>query len=121
MFLRLLVVLSVLGSVLAGPVYAEPMDELCDEPTVSALHHCVHHMAAQGLIDSPGVANSLLMKLEAAAAALDRGQVGVAVNQLEAFSYEVKAQAGRHIDTIHAAHLQDHARRVLATLESQSA
>lgn len=120
MFLRLLLVLTVLGSVLAGPVSAEPMDQRCDEPTVSALHHCVHHMAAQGLIDSPGVADSLLMKLEAAAAALERGRVNVAVNLLEAFSYEVEARAGRHIDTIHAAHLQDHARRVLATLESQS-
>ena len=57
-----------------------------------------------GLIDNQGVANSLVQKLEAANAAMGRGQTQVAMNLLRAFINEVSAQSGKHI-TIDAANM----------------
>ena len=88
-----------------------PMDA-----TVAALHDCVQHAADMGMIDNPGVAHSLLSKVEAAQAALDRGQPAVAVNKLRAFIHEVQAQAGKHIDAEHADHMVMHAQMVIDAL-----
>lgn len=51
----------------------------------------------QGLIDSDGMANSLLAKLQAAAAASARGDIKAAKNILTAFINEVSAQTGKKI------------------------
>jgi hypothetical protein len=64
----------------------------------------VRAAAQTGLIDNKGLANSLLQKLEAAAAATARGDSEVAKNILSAFLSEVTAQSGKHIQ-IDAAHL----------------
>ena len=90
----------------------------CDHTgtTIASLHHCVGHAYDMGHITNKGVANSLLAKLDAAQAALDRGQPGVAVNLLHAFINEVNAQAGKHIVADHAGHLVEHARNVITAL-----
>ena len=57
-------------------------------PTIASLASCVEHSLTIGHIDSAGVANSLLAKLDAAQAAQDREQVAVAIRLLEAFINE---------------------------------
>ncbi len=89
------------------------------EPTVASLRACVQHAAEMGMIDNAGVATSLLAKLDAAQAALDRdgpNAHGTAVNLLEAFVNEVEAQAGKHVDAAHAEHMVMHARKVIDAL-----
>lgn len=86
------------------------------EPTVQALRACVVHAVEMGHIDNRGVANNLLAKLDAAQAALDRGQKPVAVAQLTAFLHAVEAQIGKHIDTQHATHMIMHATEVIRAL-----
>src|SRR6476646_4416338 len=54
-----------------------------DQATIGALRACVMHAVAEGHIDNPGVAKSLLAKLDAAQSALDRGQTDVAVHNLQ--------------------------------------
>jgi len=104
-------VLSVVGSATAAA------EEMCPmTPTVPALRDCVTHATNEGLIDNAGVAHSLFATLDAAQAAVDRGQPAVAANILNAFVQEVQAQAGRHIDATHAAHMVLHAQAVIAAL-----
>jgi hypothetical protein len=86
------------------------------EPTLQALQDCVRHAAATGAIGSAGVAVSLLAQLDAAQAAVARGQPAVAAELLGAFIREVEALAGRLIEADHAAHMVAHARAVLAAL-----
>ena len=109
-----LVVLSLLS---VAPVRASDGD-VCPhhEATVSSLRACVVHAVEMGHIDNRGVANSLLAKLDAAQAALDRGQKRVAVAQLKAFLHAVEAQAGKHIDAQHATHMIMHATEVISFL-----
>ncbi len=90
--------------------------EMCTGTTIQSLHHCVQHAYDMGHIDNAGVAHSLLAKLDAAQAALDRSQPLVAVNKLQAFINEVNAQSGRHIAAEHAAHMVMHAQHVIAAL-----
>ena len=85
---------------------AQPTDSCQHEPTVQSLQMCVQQAAAQGLITNQGVTQSLVAKLGAAQAAVDRGQPDVAINLLEAFIQEVEAQAGRHIVAERARHTQ---------------
>lgn len=101
----------------AAPAFAME-DHACDHAgtTVESLHHCVMHAYDMGHITSAGVEKSLLAKLNAAQAALDRGQTHVAVNQLNAFIAEVNAQSGVSIDAEHAGHLIMHAENVIAAL-----
>ena len=84
--------------------------------TIESLRDCVEHASMMGHIDNTGVANSLLAKLSAAQAAVDRGQPGVAVNILEALISEVQAQSGEHIDAEHAEHMEMHAEHVIDAL-----
>jgi competence protein ComGC len=116
---RLLPILSIVAVLLllAAPAFAAE-NHTCDHSgtTIESLHHCVMHAYDMGHITNKGVANSLLAKLDAAQAALDRGQPGVAVNLLHAFINEVNAQAGKHIVTEHAIHLVGHARNVITAL-----
>lgn len=114
------VVAGLLVSLLAaGPVRAQPpmMDTCPHEATVASLRTCVQHAADEGVIDNRGVAGSLLAKLDAAQAAVERGQPAVAVEVLAAFVREVEAQAGKHIASPHAEHLAMHARMVIAALQ----
>ena len=109
-----LVVVSLLS---VTPVVASDGDECPHhEATVPSLRACVVHAAEMGYIDNQGVANSLLTKLDAAQAALDRGQNHVAVAKLKAFIHAVEAQAGKHIDAHHAAHMVMHANEVINAL-----
>jgi hypothetical protein len=96
-----------------GTARAQTTDDCAlTPPTIASLTTCVEHCASQGLITSQGVANSLLAKLDAAQAAVDRGQTPVAINELQAFIHEVQAQAGKHIDSMHAQHMVMHAQLV---------
>ena len=99
-----------------GTARAETTDDCALTPTIASLTTCVEHAASQGIITSQGVAHSLLAKLDAAQAAVDRGQTSVAINKLQAFIHEVQAQAGKHIDAMHAQHMVMHAQLVIQAL-----
>lgn len=100
-----------------APVFASD-GEPCPHsaPTVLSLRACVEHAVGEDHIDNQGVAKSLVAKLDAAQAAVDRRQKDVAVVQLEAFLQEVEAQAGKHIDAMHADHMIMHAQEVISVL-----
>lgn len=99
-----------------GTARAQTTDDCVHTPTIDSLKICVEHAASQGFIDNQGITNSLLVKLDAAQAALDRGQTSVAINSLQAFINEVQAQAGKHIKQPHAGHLVEHAQMVIQAL-----
>ena len=101
-----------------GTARAQTTDECALTPTIASLATCVEHAASQGIITSQGVANSLLAKLDAAQSALDRGQTSAAINNLQAFINEVQAQAGKHIDAMHAQHMVMHAQLVIQALKN---
>lgn len=109
------VVVALSVSVIA-PTSAQEMDMCPHEPTVEALHLCVAHAEEHGHIDNSGVARSLHAKLDAASAALDRGNTVAAVNVLGAFMRELDAQAGSHVDVMAAEHLRMHAALVIDDL-----
>lgn len=116
---RALLVLTVVAIILwaAVPVLAvgeHPCDHSGD--TIELLRHCIVHAYDMGHITKVGVRDSLLAKLDAAQAAFDRGQAGVAANQLRAFINEVSAQAGKAILAEPADHLARHAEIVIAAL-----
>ena len=115
-YLSIMGILAVLLLVAAPVLAADAMT--CDHTgtTIVSLQDCVRHAYDMGHITNRGVANSLLAKLDAAQAALDRGQPSVAVNLLHAFINEVHAQAGKHIVADHAPHLVEHARNVIKAL-----
>jgi hypothetical protein len=54
------------------------------------------------LIDNGGVTTSLAAKIQAAFDAAHRGQTTASVNLLNAFSNEVRAQTGKHLDAFAA-------------------
>jgi hypothetical protein len=116
---RYLPILGILAVLLLTAAPVSAADAMtCDHSgtTIASLHDCVMHAHDMGHITNKGVANSLLAKLDAAQAALDQGQPGVAVNLLHAFINEVNAQAGKHIVAEHAPHLVEHAQNVIASL-----
>jgi len=114
--LFLVLTLIVLGLVVPASARAQPMDDCSPTPTIQSLRTCVQHAADHRHIDNNGVARSLIAKLDAAQAAVDRGQTAVAVNQLNAFIQELHAQAGKHILGEHAEHLLLHAQAVIQAL-----
>jgi hypothetical protein len=87
-------------------------------PTIQSLRECVQQASMQGLITNQGITQSLLAKLDAAQAAVDRNQPDVAVKLLEAFIGEAEAQAGQHINAEHAQHLVEHAKLVIQALNT---
>jgi predicted negative regulator of RcsB-dependent stress response len=101
-----------------GTARAQTTDDCVHAPTIDSLKICVEHAASQGFIDNQGITNSLLAKLDAAQAAFDRGQNSVAINKLQAFINEVRAQAGKHIKQPHAGHLIEHAQMVIQALKN---
>ena len=114
-FLLVLITVAALSAVGTVPALAQPMDS-CQASTIQSLQTCVQHAAAEGFITNQGVTQSLLAKLDAAQAAVDRNQPDVAVNLLEAFIQEVEAQAGQHIVADHAQHMVMHAQMVIEAL-----
>jgi hypothetical protein len=63
-----------------------------------------------------GVARSLDAKVQAALSSIDAGRNTAAVNQLNAFIAEVKAQTGRYLSASQAQALTSEARRIVAAL-----
>lgn len=74
----------------------------------------VNQFLSSGAIKNAGLANSLLAKLGAAAAARARGQCNVAANIYQAFIQEVAAQSGKGIDAVAAAILIADAQYLIA-------
>jgi hypothetical protein len=114
---KLILILGIVAvlSLLAAPALAA--DNLtCDHmgTTIASLRDCVKHAHDMGHITNKGVANSLLAKLDASQAALDRDQSSTAIRLLNTFINEVNAQAGKHIAAKHAGHLVMHAQQVIA-------
>lgn len=67
------------------------------EATIASLQGAVRALVVSGDIEEAGVATSLLQKLDAADAAIGRGNVNVARNVLDAFISEVEAQRDQRI------------------------
>ena len=110
----MLLLVTLLLSV-AVPALAQETSHDCphDGPTIAELLHCVELGVSAGHIDNTGIANSLFAKLDAAQAALDRGQPAQAINVLGALANQVAAQKGKHIDAQHADHMLSHIQRVV--------
>jgi FIMAH domain-containing protein len=71
--------------------------------TADSIKQDVNLFLAAGKIKNIGQANSLLAKLDAAAASRARGQCGTASNQYAAFINELQAQGGEGVDAAAAA------------------
>ena len=71
--------------------------------TPESIKDDVAQFLASGKIKNPGLANSLLAKLNAAADARARGQCGTAANVYRAFVHELQAQGGKGVDATAAA------------------
>lgn len=97
---------------------AQTSDDCGQATSIASLITCVQQCAQQGFINNQGVANSLLAKLDAAQAAQNSGQIKTAINLLGAFIHEVQAQAGKHIDQMHAQHMVAHAQAVIQALNN---
>jgi len=106
----------VLSLAVVGPVAAQEMSMCPHGETIASLQACVEHAREQGHIDNQGVTRSLVAKLGAADAALERDQPAVAVNILEAFVRQLEAQDGKHVVSPHAGHLEMHAQSVIEAL-----
>ncbi len=65
--------------------------------TSSSLRATIALLLASGQVDNQGVTRDLLSKVNAAEAAAARGDSKAAMNILDAFVNQVKAQAGKHI------------------------
>ncbi len=111
-----ILILVALSLVAVAPMHAQ--DATCPDAgaTLADLRACVLHAAEMGHIDNAGITQSLLAKIDAAQAAVDRGETAVAIYQLEAFIQAVEAQSGNHIDAEHAAHMIRHAYTVINVL-----
>ncbi len=94
------------------------MDGCVHQPTIDTLEACVDHAADQGFIDSRWVTQSLLAKLHRAENALRHGRTSRAIDALNAFVSEVRAQSGEHIVPVHAMGLVMHAHLVIEALEN---
>lgn len=116
-----IVVLAVMGVfTIVGtraPEVIAQMGDNWNEATIQALLAGVQHGADAGLIDDHGVIGSLLAKLDAAQAALDRGQPSAAVHLIQSFMREVSAQTDHHIDATQAQQMLTHAQHVILALE----
>jgi hypothetical protein len=71
--------------------------------TPASIEGDVTEFLASGAIKNSGLANSLLAKLNAAAAARARGQCSTAANQYQSFIDELLAQSGNGVDATAAA------------------
>lgn len=89
-----------------------------DLPALIAEKHTFYDA---GLIDNKGILTALDAKLNAAMAALGRGQVKTAQNELNAFINEVRAQAGKHVDPAAAQDMIEDAGMYLKSIELMKA
>ena len=71
--------------------------------TAASIEDDVNQFLAAGAIKNSGLANSLLAKLEAGAAARGRGQCSTAANQYQSFINALQAQSGNGVDSTAAA------------------
>lgn len=114
--LRIVLLLAVSTLIAVAPIQAQTQDTCPHEATIAALHECVLHMEEHGFITNAGIARALHAKLDAAEAALDRNQAGVAINILEAVIHQLGAERGKHIVAEHADHLRVHTEMVIDAL-----
>lgn len=70
---------------------------LSTNTTVAGMTAIVANLLVNSCIDNPGIANALTSKLSAAQMAIDGRQIQAAINILNAFNNQVRAQAGKHI------------------------
>ena len=105
--------LLAVGATSAAPM---DMDDCSHDATIAALRECVEHAAHHGHVDNPGIAASLLAKLDAAQALAAAGQPTAAGRVLTALIQELAAQDGKHVAAPHAGHLIAHAETVIAAL-----
>lgn len=70
---------------------------LSTNTTVAGMTTIIANLLVNGCIDNPGIANALTSKLSAAQMAIGGGQIHTAINILNAFDNQVRAQAGKHI------------------------
>lgn len=70
---------------------------LSTNTTVAGVTAIVANLLVNSCIDNPGIANALTSKLSAAQMAIDGRQIQAAINILNAFNNQVRAQAGKHI------------------------
>lgn len=94
------------------------MDGCVHQPTIDTLEACVDHASDQGFINNRWVTWSLLAKLDSAENALRHERTARAINKLNAFISEVRAQSGTSIVPMHAMHLVMHAQLVIHALEN---
>ena len=92
------------------------MDGCVHQPTIDTLEACVDHAADQGFINSRSVTRSLLARLDSAENALRHERTSRAIDALNAFISEVRAQSGKHIVPMHAMGLVMHAQLVIDAL-----
>jgi predicted negative regulator of RcsB-dependent stress response len=118
-FLVALVAIAGLNLLTTGTARAQTRDDCVHQPTITSLKTCVEHAADQGIIDNQGVAHSLLAKLDAAQDAREDGHTSKAINKLETFIHKVQAQAGKHIDRMHAQDMVMHAQMVIQALREK--
>jgi hypothetical protein len=71
--------------------------------TTGSIKRDIEQFVTSGAIAEGGVANSLLVTLNAAASASARGKCTTAAGLYEAFIHKVQAQSGKHIDASAAA------------------
>ena len=90
--------------------------QLVDGNALDNLRDSIERYLAEGEITSAGFANSLLSKIGAAEAAVDRGRTRAAESSLQAFIKTVNNQTGRMITPDAAAALITGAEALLATL-----
>lgn len=108
--------LMLLGTVI--PAAAQEMDGCTHDATIASLRDCVEHAIDMGHVTDGAVAQSLLVKLDQAQAALNRGNTQAAIGLLTAFVRQVGAQTGKTIVAEHAEHLIMHATHVLDALRA---
>lgn len=91
-----------------------PVEADC-EPVYQALSATVEALVEDGSIRSKGIGRSLRAKLDAAAAARERGQRGAVTGAMGAFENQLRAQAGKHVSgpaaellLSHAGYVRDH-------------
>ena len=82
--------------------------------TPDSIRADVRTAVASGAIDNAGIANSLLVKLNAAAAERAAGRCSAAAHHYNAFIHEVNAQSGKHIAASTASQLVSEAQFLIA-------
>ena len=121
LFLVSLLVLLAIGGMTVTPAFA--MDscdhEMAHDPTIAGLAMHVEHAYEMGHIDNSGVRTALLVLLDNASRAAEKGTVAQQVQALETFIQFVEAQSGKHIAADCAVHLVMHAEHVIMAVQGE--